>query len=654
LTLLASLVEPREERRRIFLVGHPNVGKSVIFNALTGSHATVSNYPGTTVDVSRGRLEGRFEDQAFEVVDTPGMYALRPVTDEERVARQILLGDQGPIVHVVDAKNLPRMLPLTLELALLGRPLLLACNLMDEAGKLGVEVDLLELSRKLGIPVMGLVATRNQGIESLKLALRSELSAPPLPSFELPAPLREAVEALVAHLEKDNQAPVFWALRHLEGDPLAEQHAPIFPADLALVRARLGPALALGLPAILARALHAASGRILASCWHSADNRHSRWQERLDRLLLSPWTGFPILLLVLTVVLYLFVGRLGGGVLVDFLQDRVFGRFVEPFLEALFLRFVPWEVLRTLFVGDFGLFTLGLRYAVAIILPVVGTFFLAFAVLEDSGYLPRLSMLLDRSFKRVGLNGRAVIPLVLGLGCGTMATLVTRILETKRERLIATILLALAVPCSAQTGLILALLSPHPLALLLWGGLLVGMLTVTGTLASRLVPGEAPTFFMELPPLRWPSPKNVLSKTTSRMVWYFVEILPMFLAASVVMWLGTITGLFQAVLAGLGPVMGALGLPEQASRAFLFGFFRRDYGAAGLYDLVHSGALDGVQLLVAAVTLTLFLPCVAQFLVMWRERGWKVTVAASAGILGIAFCTGVVLHAVLRGLGVTL
>jgi len=232
-----------------------------------------------------------------------------------------------------------------------------------------------------------------------------------------------------------------------------------------------------------------------------------------------------------------------------------------------------------------------------------------------------------------------------------MATMVTRTLETRRERLIATFLLALAVPCSAQIGVILGLLAAHPAGLAVWGGVVLGVFLLSGLLAARVLPGERPMFYMELPPLRLPRLGNVLVKTYTRIVWYFKEVLPLFLVASVLIWVGRLTGAFEAMVSGLSPVVGALGLPEGAGKAFLFGFFRRDYGVAGLYDLHQSGRLTGNQLTVAAVTLTLFLPCIAQFLIMSKERGLRMTVLVSALILLLAFGTGFVLNAVLTLLG---
>jgi ferrous iron transport protein B len=232
-----------------------------------------------------------------------------------------------------------------------------------------------------------------------------------------------------------------------------------------------------------------------------------------------------------------------------------------------------------------------------------------------------------------------------------MATMVTRTLETKRERVLSTLLLALAIPCSAQLGVILAILSGQPKALFVWSLSLLGTFLVVGWLSAKLLPGERASFHMELPPMRMPRAGNVLLKTYSRMQWYFLEVLPLFLAASVILWALDVTGLIRWVVAGLTPVVGLLGLPAETATIFLFGFFRRDYGAAGLFDLNRAGLLDVVNLTVAAVTLTLFVPCIAQFLMMVRERGWRTAWGMFALITPIAFGAGFVLNIVLRGIG---
>jgi ferrous iron transport protein B len=377
-------------------------------------------------------------------------------------------------------------------------------------------------------------------------------------------------------------------------------------------------------------------------------------REKLSRMMMKPKTGIPILLIVLYFGLYMFVGVLGAQILVDFLEEVVFGQFINPFVTNLFTTYINYIPIQELFVGEYGIITLGTRYAIALILPIVGTFFIAFSILEDTGYLPRLAMMVDSVFKKIGLSGRAIIPMVLGFGCATMATIVTRTLETRRERLISILLLALAVPCSAQLGVILGLLAQSPGALLIWGGTVISIFLLVGFLASKILAGEKPSFYMEIPPLRMPKLSNVLMKTYTRLEWYFKEVFPLFILASILIWIGQITGIFQLIISGLEPLVVSLGLPKEAAIAFLFGFFRRDYGAAGLFDLQEFGLLSNVSLVVAAITMTLFLPCIAQFSVIVKERGLRTAIAIAVFIFPFAFLIGFLVKLVLTTGGVLL
>jgi ferrous iron transport protein B len=361
--------------------------------------------------------------------------------------------------------------------------------------------------------------------------------------------------------------------------------------------------------------------------------------ERLHQLMVNPLTGFPILLLILYYGIYQFVGNFGAGILVD-LVETFFETNINPVVNDAVKVIFPWAVIQDLFANDYGIITLGIRYATAIILPIVATYFLVFSIMEDTGYLPRLSLMLDRLFALIGLSGRAVIPIVLGLGCDTMATIVTRTLETKRERLIATFLLALAIPCAAQWGVILGLLANKPLALLFWGVVVSLIFLLTGFLTSRLLPGKSANFYMEIPPLRLPKLKNIFTKTYVRMQWYFWEIIPLFIYASILIWFGKLTGLFDFIIGLLEPVSLGLGLPREVAPVFLYGFFRRDYGAAGLFDIQENIGLTGNQLVTCAIILTLFLPCVAQFQVMFKEQGWKNSLAMVSFIFPFAFLIG--------------
>ncbi len=394
--------------------------------------------------------------------------------------------------------------------------------------------------------------------------------------------------------------------------------------------------------------------RILEATVTSREKPQKGFAEKLSRAMMNPVTGIPILLVVLYFGLYQFVGVFGAQTLVDYIELTIFGEWIIPGATGFIVGLIPFKVLQDLFVGEYGVITLGLTYTFAIILPIVGTFFIAFSIIEDSGYLPRLAMLIDRVFKFIGLNGRAVIPMVLGFGCDTMATIVTRTQETRRERVITTFLLALAIPCSAQLGVIFAILSGNGLALLIWGGVVALVFLLVGYLAAKVIPGERASFYMEVPPLRLPKLSNVLVKTYTRLQWYFTEVFPIFILASILLWLGELTGILSFVTSALEPLVGFIGLPPETATVFLYGFFRRDFGAAGLYDLHSSGVILGIPLVVAAVTLTLFIPCIAQFSVMWKERGKKTALVVALFIFPFAFFVGFILNLVLTTLGVPL
>jgi ferrous iron transport protein B len=379
-----------------------------------------------------------------------------------------------------------------------------------------------------------------------------------------------------------------------------------------------------------------------------------RIQEAIGRAVRQPLTGLPILAGVLY-LLYLFVGVFGAQTLVGLIEHGLFARVVNPAATALATRFIPIGFVRDLLVGQYGLITMGLTYAIGIVLPVVTTFFLMFGWLEDSGYIPRLAIFCDRIFRVMGLNGKAVLPMVLGLGCDTMATMTTRILGSRKERLIAILLLALGIPCSAQLATILGILGGISFAALLTlFGVVVLQMFLVGFLAARVLPGDRSDFILELPPIRLPSMRNLLRKTLIRVRWYLGEAVPLFLIGTLLLFLLDRTGALKLVIGLAQPIVtGLLGLPATAAQVFVMGFLRRDYGAAGLYQMSHAGTLSSVQAVVALTVMTLFVPCVANFLMIVREQGIKVGVTMLAFITVVALSTGVALNYVLRFLSVS-
>lgn len=623
----------------VMLVGAPNVGKSMIFNYLTGMYVAVSNYPGTTVEISQGNMQGT--GTAYRVVDTPGMYSMIPMTEEERVTRELLC-DNSPklVIHVIDAKHIRRMLMLTLELLDGEFPLIVCLNVMDEAERIGIRIDSAALSQSLGVPVVKTSAVNRGGLEQLRQEIlhyrfREDYPAP----FD--EQIEEAIDGISNVLQNDKRYGMskrLCSILLLQGDKEIWHTLRQDPRYEELVQ-HVNQATGLfsnRLDFILSGQRQETVNQLLSAGVVTTRLSSKQAGEIVGRLTREPITGIPILFLVLYVGLYLFVGRFGAGFLVDYLDHTIFGGYLLPFIGSWVEANIPGEPLRQLLIGEFGVLSLGLRYAVAIILPVVGAFFFSFALLEDSGYLPRLAMLLNELCRWFGLNGRAVIPLSLGLGCGTMAVMVTRTLETNRERVLATFLLSLAVPCSAQLGVIIALLSSHAVALLLWGCILFACFIIAGLLANGLLPGQCSLFYMELPPIRLPRLDNVLLKAYSRMVWYMREIIPVFVGVSVSLWFAQQMGWLEALAGALRPVLQQIGLPNELAMVFLLGFFRRDYGAAGLYDLSANGTLSPKELLVSAVALTLFLPCIAQLIVMIKERGIIVSILMIMLIVGLS------------------
>jgi len=428
---------------RVALVGNPNVGKSVFFGRLTGRYATISNYPGTTVALTRSLA--LVNGEVCEVIDTPGINVLDgSLSEDEQITKRILIGQETDVVvQVADASNLRRALMLTWNLARIGKPMVLALNMADEAHTRGIEIDAAGLAGELCVPVVETVATEGRGLPQVREVLT------------------HAAVARIPCGPADGQAR--WA------HEVTERFRRVRPRSLA------------------------------------------RIEERIGQAVRQPLTGLPILAGVLY-ALYLFVGVFGAQVLVGVLEVNLFGEVVNPAAIWFATRFVPFHVVQDFLVGEYGFVTMGLTYAIAIILPVVATFFLMFGALEDSGYLPRLALLSDRVFRAMGLNGKAVLPMVLGLGCDTMATMTTRILGTPKERLIAIVLLALGIPCSAQLATIMGILGGISFAALLTlFGVVLAQLFLVGFAAARILPGERSDFLIELPPIRVPTARNVMT-----------------------------------------------------------------------------------------------------------------------------------------------
>ena len=626
------------------LVGNPNVGKSLLFKHLTGRYVTVSNYPGTTVEVAKGELT--VEGHPYDLIDSPGTQSLLASSDDERVTRDLLLkGRPQWVILVADVKNLRRAFILLFQLASLEIPTVLALNMWDEARNRGIRIHRKKLEELFGIPVIPTIALHGKGIRELIAAI-SHARVPKIQISWHPA-IRDAVESLIRLFPKSWKGKEGIALLFLGEDDGAEEllHMSLSPQDFQKAL-EIRESVAKRIPEPLSLALLTTWSRnaeALADAVRQLPDQTPTptLGQHLDRWMTHPVWGYLFLALVLF-LLYLFVGRFGAGTLVDWLENRVFNGFLNPWLTRVFQSLPLPDLVVQFFVGTYGIFTMALTYAIAIIFPIVLTFFIAFGILEDSGYLPRLAMLLDRFFKVMGLTGKAVLPMVLGLGCVTMATVTTRTLETKREKILVTLLLALGVPCSAQLGVVMAMMAGlSPAAYLVWGGAVLLNLLLVGFLGSRVLPGDQNYFILEIPPLRIPSLSNILWKTGARLEWYLKEVIPMFIIGTVILFVMDLSGLLQILERLFQPVVtGILGLPPQAAVGFIMGFLRRDYGAAGFLLLEQQGLLTVTQVIVSVVTITLFVPCIANALIMIRERGWKIALAIMSFILPYAIFVG--------------
>jgi len=588
----------------LVLAGNPNVGKSVFFNYLTDTYVDVSNFPGTTVEVTRGRHGD------WDVLDTPGVYGVGSFNDEEAVARDVIL-TADVVVNVIDAVRPERDLFLTLQLIDMGLPLVVALNMVDEARAQGVAVDRDLLEDLLGVPVVETVAIKGVGFDELLARL---------PEARRGHAERGLDAGLVATgLPAKDRAS---ALLVLEGDEtIAERF---------------------GMPAgTLREAVYTQRRNRVNDIAHhvvSAGEEGLSLSARLSRIMLEPLTGLPLLALLLAAV-YLILGVWVAGGVVGFTEGTLMLGYWEPFARTVVgSAFAPGSPLYVLLAGEFGALTMTVTYLLGVILPLVAGFYLLMALLEDSGYLPRIAALADRALTGLGLNGRAVIPLILGLGCVTMGTLTTRILGSKRERFIATALMAIAVPCSAQIAVIAALMTRV-------GGwyatgyfaLLLALFVGVGTALNRITPGQSTDLLIDLPPLRVPRLANVLRKTGTK-VWGFMrEVALFFLAGATLISVLDLTGALTAIQKIATPLTVTwLHLPAEAATAFVMGFVRRDFGAAGFFTM----DLSAPQLLVAMVTITIFVPCIASMMVILKERGWRYLVGLLVGSVGGAFLIG--------------
>jgi ferrous iron transport protein B len=567
---------------KILLMGNPNVGKSALFSRLTGVQAIVSNYPGTTISYTRGHM--KLGGEKAEVIDAPGTYTLEPTSEAEEIALKLL--DSGDIViNVVNAINLERNLYLTLQLLETGKPVVVALNLWDDTKHRGVDIDLDKLRERLEVPVIPTVAITGQGIKELVEHIPQAISPPRPPAT------------------RDER----WA----------------------------------------------AIGQIIEEVQHIS-HRHHTWRERLADASVSPVSGGIIALAVLAAAF--FVIRFIGEGLINYILDPLFSHLWSPVLSWLSNLMGGTGFLHDIVIGklidgevdlvqSFGLLSSGLFVPFGMVLPYIISFYFVLGILEDTGYLPRLAVLMDTIMHRLGLHGYAIIPNLLGLGCNVPAILSTRILESKRERFIAATLISIAVPCAALQAMIFGLVGARGIGYvaIVYGTLFIVWI-ILGLILNRTVKGFSPELLIEIPPYRLPPWRTILQKLWFRTYGFLAEAIPIILGAILVVNVLYILGVFDAIANFTAPVVtGLLGLPKEAVTALVIGFLRKDVALGMLAPL----ALSSGQLVVGSVVLAMLFPCIATFVVMFRELGVVNMLKAVGVMIVAALATGGILNLIL-------
>ena len=641
----------------IALAGNPNVGKSSIFNRLTGMGVITANYPGKTVEVQLA--ETRFGDRSIGIIDLPGTYALGGISEDQWVARQALLdGKPDAVILVLDATNLARNLYLGLQILDMGLPMVVALNVVDQAKARGIQVDAERLAQILGSPVVPTVATRGTGLDAL-MARAVDRATHPAP---LPPRLRYSVdvEGAIGKLEKRLAAradrphglsPRAVATLLLEGDPeVGAWLAGMDEADdlvrlrdemLAVLRDLRGEDAAL----LLSRERHGLAGLIAVEV-ERREARRPLVADRLWRLTTAPLTGLPLLGLVLAGI-FGFLFYVGDWLSTGF--SALWTAYASPVIQWPFRALLGDGMLsRTLLWG----FDAGINAALAVGIPYVLTFYILLALLEDTGYLNAVAFLTDQVMHKMGLHGRAVIPLVAGAGCNVPAIMGTRVLGSMRERVIASTLIVLT-PCSARTAVILgavSLTAGWKAALAIYA-VTCALALLTGIGMHRLLPGRGTGLVMEMFPFRRPGARAILKKTWYRFYHFVVMATPIILGGSIILGGLYESGLLWSLAAPLRPIMeGWLGIPAVAGLTLIVAVLRKELALQLLITLAMvqygpqaSNLLSFMrpdQIIVYALVNTIYIPCVATIAILGRELGWKRALLISAFTVGLALLVG--------------
>lgn len=615
-----------EKRLRIALAGNTNVGKSVIFNYLTGLHQHIGNWPGKTVEKAEGTLH--FKGYTIDVIDLPGIYSLSTYSIEEQISREYIVVEKPDVViNVVDASVLERNLYFTLQLMELGVPLVLALNQVDIAKRKGIEIDVEKLEKLLGIPVVPTVAIKGMGISKLleRVIGVAERKETPKTVIKFGKEVEDGIARLVKMLEGGHHRypPRYVAIRLLEGDEELEKEMERLNPEVVATAKKISRELeelhGHSCSTVIMAERYEIAGRIAREVQKLVPPIKPRFEECLHNLTTHKIVGYVIMVLSLLAIFYS-VFTIGGHIS-EFLNELFYG--AEPLFYELFgigaIGKLVWSVMEGLIAG------------VTIALPYIVPFYVILYFLEDSGYLSRIAFLMDNIMHKIGLHGKAVIPLILGYGCNVPACLGCRIMETERERLLAVFVTTL-VPCAARTVIILGLVGEYlgieyALALYIFN---LAIIFVLGRLAFKVLPGEPTALIMEMHDYRLPHLKTVLKQTWFRLLEFIKIAFPLIILGSFTIKLIEVFGLLEPVALALSPITVTwLGLPLIAGITLIFGVLRKELMLimlATLFGTTNFAEVPGfgpIQMIVFTIVAMFYIPCISTIAALIKEIGWK-------------------------------
>jgi len=639
------------------LAGNPNVGKSSIFNRLTGMGVVTANYPGKTVELNMATTT--FKDLRIGIIDLPGSYALSAVSEDQWVARRAVL-DSKPdaAIMILDATNLARNLYMTLQFIDLGIPLVVALNLIDEAEKRNIVIDSVELSHLLGVPVVQTIATTGKGLDDLiqkavDVAGQKEIKYDLRYGEDIETSIKKLCDSLAPYDFGIN--PRALAILLLEEDSefidlVKKTNVQSILDETKKISREIEEKHGEKTPLRIARERHGLAGSIAARVQGDIAPASS---DKLWAYTTSPLTGIPLLIGVLGVI---FAFLFYGGDWLSTLFSGLWASYMSPVIDgAIFYVFGEGHVGKILIWG----FDAGILAALAVGIPYVLTFYFMLAFLEDSGYLNSVAFLTDRLMHKFGLHGRAIIPLVAGAGCNVPAIIGTRVLTTMRERTIASTLITL-IPCSARTAVILGAVSlfvgwKPAVAIYI---IVLALVFLVGVGLNKVMPGSSTGLVMEMFPFRAPLMSNIIKKTWYRFKDFVFVAFPIVLGGSTVLGALYETGYLWKLASPLSPIVeGWLGLPAVAGLTLIFAVLRKELALQLLVTLavvMYGGGAKNLllfmtpaQLFVYALVNTIYIPCVATIAVLGRELGWKRAVSIMAFTIMLAILVGGIAYRVI-------